>query len=125
MPLPRQSSISSAACCSTLSGRTAGPAEKLNGRLIVVLATLAIFDTVIIPGNVAVLDLVAVLDATLDPSAVLGVHIQHIAFGNPLHTGQPAAIVHADQRHALGGTTHFADLRHTGTYQHTAIGDEH
>ena len=30
MPLPCQSSISLAACCSTSFGRTAGPAEKLN-----------------------------------------------------------------------------------------------
>jgi phage tail sheath gpL-like len=30
MPLPCQSSISAAACCSTGSGNTAGPALKLN-----------------------------------------------------------------------------------------------
>jgi hypothetical protein len=32
MPQPRQSSISAAACCSTVSGNTAGPALKLNTR---------------------------------------------------------------------------------------------
>src|SRR5512147_2263093 len=34
MPLPRQSSISSAACRSTLSGSAAGPALKLKARVI-------------------------------------------------------------------------------------------
>jgi hypothetical protein len=29
MPLPRQSSMSAAACCSTLSGKVAGPELKL------------------------------------------------------------------------------------------------
>jgi hypothetical protein len=33
MPLPRQSSISSAARCKTASGKTAGPALKLNTRM--------------------------------------------------------------------------------------------
>jgi hypothetical protein len=33
MPLPRQSSISSAARCNTGSGNTAGPALKLNTRM--------------------------------------------------------------------------------------------
>ena len=34
MPLPCQSSISAAACCSTGSGSTAGPALKLNTRMV-------------------------------------------------------------------------------------------
>ena len=32
MPLPRQSSISAAACCKTLSGKVAGPELKLMTR---------------------------------------------------------------------------------------------
>src|SRR5690606_13705900 len=37
MPVPRQSSISAAACRSTSSGRVAGPAAKLKGRVRVLL----------------------------------------------------------------------------------------
>ncbi|CFP63528.1 Uncharacterised protein [Bordetella pertussis] len=35
MPLPCQSSISAAACCSTASGKAEGPAEKFQGRAII------------------------------------------------------------------------------------------
>src|SRR5215467_14015689 len=42
MPEPCQSSISAAACSSTSSGRTAGPALKLKTRLLPVLAVLPV-----------------------------------------------------------------------------------
>src|SRR5690606_14438546 len=38
---------------------------------------------------------------------------------------QLAAIVHADQRHALCRATHLTDFRYAGAHQHATVGDQH
>src|SRR5262249_40933341 len=51
MPEPCQSSISSAACSSTSSGSTAGPALKLKPRLLPGLAVLSVFFFIFLLGD--------------------------------------------------------------------------
>src|SRR5690606_23251116 len=48
-----------------------------------------------------------------------------VAFHYATHAGQAAAVIDADQRHALGRAPHFADFTDAGTHQHATRSDEH
>src|SRR5438270_6771097 len=94
MPDPCQSSISEAAFSSTSSGRTAGPALKLNTRVAGLL-----------PIRLPVLLVLFLL-------------------GDALDARELGAFVEVDQAHALRRAPHLADLLHAHAYEHAARGDE-
>src|SRR5437879_3954413 len=82
MPEPCQSSISAAACASTSSGRTAGPALKLKTRVA------------------------GLLPIRLPVPFVL------FLLRDALHSGELGAFVQVDQAHPLSRAPHLADLLH-------------
>src|SRR5882672_7135308 len=101
MPEPCQSSISLAACSSTSSGRTAGPALKLKTRFATRMRGLGLLPI------------------------RLTVPFFFFLLGDALDARELRALVEVDQAHALSRAAHLADLLDVGPYQDPAGGDQH
>src|SRR5262245_4873910 len=112
MPASCQLTSSHFAFSSTSTGIAAGPAPKLKTRAAALMWC----------GSVAVR---AVAVAAVPVAAVAVFAIVVVAIEDALQAGKLLALIQVDERDALGGAAHLADLVHARADEHAAGGDEH
>src|SRR6266850_1628770 len=140
MPVPCQSSNSSRACSRTSCGRTAGPGLKLKTLPTFFFRSmdwnsLQTASTRFVPTGILFQRPVGGLDPVRISVGIGGsfsfwsqvlirAHVV-VLVHDFLQAGELLFRTEIDQRHALGGTAHFADFLDPGTDQHAAGGNEH
>src|SRR5690349_17390799 len=137
MPLDFQSVISAWACCRTSSGSVAGPAAKLNTRIVLSSGTRPSCRTRISPGRYC--PGVRTISGRrrvgrASRRGILGTEIRGTgsraravfaeAF-DALDAGQPFPFIQADETHTLRITSNDRDFAHRGAHQRASRTDEH
>src|SRR5690349_2847665 len=141
MPLDFQSVISAWAWVSTSSGSVAGPAAKLNTRIVLSSGNRPSCRTRIAPGRYcpgartisgrgrAGRATLVIIQGRIRGTEIRGIRARtravHDQALDALDTGQPLALVQPDEAYALRIAAHDGDLRHRGAHQRAGRTDEH
>src|SRR6186713_2303631 len=141
MPLDFQSVISAWAWVSTSSGSVAGPAAKLNTRIVLSSGNRPSCRTRIAPGRYCPgartisgrrrigRATVVIFLGRIPRTEIRGIRTRtravHDQALDALDAGQPLALVQPDEAYALRISTHDGDLRHRGAHQRASRTDEH
>src|SRR5690242_13326758 len=124
MPASRQLSSSHFAFSSTSAGIVAGPAPKLKMRAAGLMRCRGTFGAGSFAfGGFAVLRGFCVVRRAVAVRAVAVFAIVVVAVHDALQARELLALGQVDERHALGGAAHLADLLHARADEHAAVGD--